>query len=82
MERNMSMTDGMNIIDNALNLALSDLESHGMQGDDAQIALLVRLSNLVPEEVFNVASLLRDDAELMTAMNSSKSASAPAMSEG
>jgi hypothetical protein len=82
MERNMSMTDGMNIIDNALNLALSDLESHGMQGDDAQIALLVRLSNLVPEEVFNVASLLRDDAELMTAMNSSKNASAPAMSEG
>jgi len=78
----MSMTDGMNIIDNALNLALSDLESHGMQGDDAQIALLVRLSNLVPEEVFNVASLLRDDAELMTAMNSSKNASAPAMSEG
>jgi len=78
----MSMTDGMNIIDNALNLALSDLESHGMQGDDAQIALLVRLSNLVPEEVFNVASLLRDDAELLTAMNSSKSASAPAMSEG
>jgi len=78
----MSMTDGMNIIDNALNLALSDLESRGMQGDDAQIALLVRLSNLVPEEVFNVASLLRDDAELMTAMNSSKSASAPAMSEG
>jgi len=78
----MSMTDGMNIIDNALNLALSDLESHGMQGDDAQIALLVRLSNLVPEEVFNVASLLRDDAELVTAMNSSKSASAPAMSEG
>ena len=78
----MSMTDGMNIIDNALNLALSDLESRGMQGDDAQIALLVRLSNLVPEEVFNVASLLRDDAELMTAMNSSKNASAPAMSEG
>ena len=78
----MSTADGMNIIDNALNLALSDLESHGMQGDDAQIALLVRLSNLVPEEVFNVASLLRDDAELMTAMNSSKSASAPAMSEG
>jgi len=78
----MSTADGMNIIDNALNLALSDLESHGMQGDDAQIALLVRLSNLVPEEVFNVASLLRDDAELLTAMNSSKSASAPAMSEG
>ena len=78
----MSMTDGMNIIDNALNLALSDLESHGMQGDDAQIALLVRLSRLVPEDVFNVAILLRDDAELMTAMNSQKGQPALAISEG
>ena len=78
----MSMTDGMNIIDNALNLALSDLESHGMQGDDAQIALLVRLSSLVPEDVFNVAKLLRDDAELMTAMNSQKGQPALAISEG
>ena len=68
----MNMSQGMNIVDNALNLAVSDLENQGMQSDDAQIALLVRLSNLVSVDVFNVASMLRDDAELLTAMNGSK----------
>ena len=71
-EVGMNMSQGMNIVDNALNLAVSDLENQGMQSDDAQIALLVRLSNLVSVDVFNVASMLRDDAELLTAMNGSK----------
>jgi len=70
----MSENKEMNIIDNALNLALSDLENHGMQSDDAQIALLVRLSSLVPEHVFNVANMLRNDEELLTAFNSPKDA--------
>lgn len=77
----MSVTEGMHIVDNALNLALSDLESRGMQSDDAHIALLVRLSSLVPEDVFNVASLLRKDAELLTAMDGSKSPMSSSMSE-
>ena len=77
----MSVTEEINIIDNALNLALGELENHGMQSDDAQIALLVRLSSLVPEEVFNVASLLREDAELLTAMNGSKNTIVSATSE-
>jgi hypothetical protein len=72
MEVGMTTSQGMNIIDNALNLALSDLENHGMQNDDAQIALLVRLSSVVPVDVFNVASMLRDDEELLNAMDSSR----------
>ena len=68
----MTMSQGMNIVDNALNLAVSDLENQGMQSDEAQIALLVRLSSLVSVDVFNVASMLRDDAELLNAMNGSK----------
>jgi len=77
----MSMSEEMNVIDSALNLALGELKNHGMEGDDAQIALLVRLSCLVPEEVFNVASLLREDAELVTAMNGPKSTVTASMSE-
>jgi len=77
----MSVTEGMNIIDSALNLALGDLENHGMNIDDAQIALLVRLSSLVPEDVFNVARLLRDDAELLTAMSSQEGGAVPTISE-
>ena len=69
VEVKMSIADGMNIIDKALNLALNDLEHHGMQTDDAQIALLVRLASVVPEDVFNVASMLRNDADLLTSMN-------------
>jgi len=55
----MSIAHGLNLIDEALNLALSDLEGRGMPKDEAQIALLIRLWNIVPEEVAQIAELLR-----------------------
>jgi len=37
--------------------------------DEAQIALLIRLWNVVPDEVAEVADLLRKDPELSSAIN-------------
>jgi len=65
----MSIAHGLNLIDEALNLALSDLEGRGMPKDEAQIALLIRLWNIVPEEVAQIAELLRKDPELASAIN-------------
>jgi hypothetical protein len=65
----MSIADGLNIVDNALNMALSDLENRGLPRDEAQIALLIRLWNVVPDEVAEVADLLRKDPELSSAIN-------------
>lgn len=65
----MTITDGFNIVDSALMLAVSDLEKRGMPQDEAYVALLIRLWNMVPTEVAEVASMLRDDPELAAAIN-------------
>lgn len=64
----MSLEQGLNIVDNALMLAVKNLESKGMPENEAHIALLVRLWSSVPQEVAEVATMLRDDPELMSAM--------------
>jgi hypothetical protein len=68
-EKNMSLEQGFNIVDNALNLAVSDLEQRGMPKDEAYIALLLRLRNVVSPDVVKVADLLSDDADLNVAIN-------------
>ena len=65
----MSLEQGFTIIDDALNLAVEKLESQGMPEQEAYIALLVRLWSIVPEEVAEVANMLRDDPDLLSAMN-------------
>ena len=65
----MSLEQGFKIVDNALNLAVNDLEERGMPKDEAYIALLLRLRNLVSPDVLQVAELLSDDAELNAALN-------------
>jgi len=65
----MSLEQGLNIIDEALMLAVDSLASKGMPENEAYIALLVRLWSSVPEEVAEVATMLRDDPELMSAMS-------------
>ena len=64
----MSLEQGFNIIDDALNLAVEKLQSQGMPEQDAYIALLVRLWGTVPEEVAEIANMLRDDPDLLSAM--------------
>lgn len=65
----MTVNDGLNIVDNALSLALDDLENRGMPKDDAQIALIIRLMSVVPKEVADIAGLLHNDPEIATAIN-------------
>ena len=65
----MSLQQGFNIVDSALNTAVDILEVRGMPRDDAHIALLIRLKALVPAEVLKVAELLSDDAALDAAIN-------------
>ena len=69
----MSLEQGLNIVDDALMLAVKSLESKGMPENEAHIALLVRLWSCVPEEVAEIATMLRDDPELLTAMSSNTS---------
>ena len=64
----MSLEQGLTIIDDALNLAVEELKSKGMPEQEAYIALLVRLWGSVPEEVAEIANMLRDDPELLSAM--------------
>ena len=64
----MSLEQGFTIIDHALNLAVEELKSKGMAEQEAYIALLVRLWGSVPEEVAEIANMLRDDPELLSAM--------------
>ena len=66
----MSLEQGFTIIDDALNLAVEELKSKGMPEQEAYVALLVRLWSVVPEEVAEIASMLKDDPDLLTAMNS------------
>ena len=66
----MSLEQGLNIIDEALALAVESLETKGVPEQEAHIALLVRLWSVVPDEVAEIAGMLRDDPELLSAMNS------------
>ena len=65
----MSLEQGLNMVDDALTLAVESLESKGMPENEAHIALLVRLWSCVPEEVAEIATMLRDDPELLRAMS-------------
>ena len=65
----MSLEQGFTIIDEALNLAVEKLQSQGMPEQEAYIAMLVRLWSTVPEEVAEIANMLRDDPDLLSAMN-------------
>ena len=65
----MTDTPASQIIDNALSLAVSHLVDKGLPTDEAHIALLVRLWSCVPEEVAEIATMLRDDPDLLTAMS-------------
>ena len=64
----MSLEQGFTIIDEALNLAVEKLHSQGMPEQEAHIALLVRLWGTVPGEVAEIADMLRDDPDLLSAM--------------
>ena len=65
----MSLEKGLNIVDDALNIAIFDLERRGMPKDEAQIALLLRLRSTVSPEVIKVTELLSEDADLNSALN-------------
>ena len=65
----MSLEKGLNIIDDALNLAIFDLERRGMPRDEAQIAMLMRLRTTVSPEILKVTEILSDDDELNAAIN-------------
>ena len=64
----MSLEQGFTIIDDALNLAVEKLQSQGMPEQEAYVALLVRLWSTVPQEVAEIANMLRDDPDLLSAM--------------
>ena len=68
----MSLEKGFSIIDDALNLAISDLERRGISKDEAQIAMLMRLKNSVSPEILQVTEILSDDDELNAAINPEK----------
>ena len=65
----MSLEQGFTIVDDALSLAIEKLQSQGMPEQEAYVALLVRLWSTVPEEVAEIANMLRDDPELLSAMS-------------
>ena len=70
----MSLEQGFNIVDDALALAVKDLEQKGMPSDEAQIALLIRLRAVVEPEILQVAEMLSDDPEVYSAINDDKNA--------
>ena len=75
----MSLEQGFTIIDDALNLAVEQLKSKGMPEQEAHIALIVRLWGTVPEEVAEIANMLRDDPDLLSAMNMGTTPESPAV---
>ena len=77
----MSLEQGVNIVDEALALAVKDLEQKGMPTDEAYIALLIRLRALVSPDVQKVAEMLSEDPELYAAINDDKSASLSSVAE-
>ena len=70
----MSLEQGFNIVDDALALAVKDLEQKGMPSDEARIALLIRLRAVVEPEILQVAEMLSDDPEVYSAINDDKNA--------
>ena len=60
----MALENGMNIVNNALLLAVDDLVEKGLPEDEAYIALLIRLKHMVPAEIQKVADLLSEDDEV------------------
>lgn len=77
----MSLEQGFNIVDEALVLAVKDLEQKGLPTDEAYIALLIRLRALVSPEVQKVAEMLGEDPELYSAINDDKSANLSSVAE-
>ena len=69
----MSLEQGFNIVDEALALAVKELEQKGMPTDEAYIALLIRLRAVVSPDVLKVADMLSEDPEVYSAINSDKS---------
>ena len=69
----MSLEQGFNIVDEALALAVKELEQKGMPIDEANIALLIRLRAVVSPDVLKVADMLSEDPEVYSAINSDKS---------
>jgi hypothetical protein len=71
-ELKMSFEKGLNMIDEALNLAYVDLKRRGMAKDEAQIAMLMRLRTSVSPEILQVTEILSNDDELNAAINPEK----------
>ena len=69
----MSLEQGFNIVDEALALAVKELEQKGMPTDEANIALLIRLRAVVSPDVLKVADMLSEDPDVYSAINSDKS---------
>ena len=77
----MSLEQGFNIVDEALALAVKDLEQKGMPTDEAHIALLIRLRAVVSPDVHKVAEMLSEDPEVYSAINDDKSANLTSVAE-
>ena len=78
----MSLEQGFTIIDDALNIAVEKLQAQGMPEQEAYVALLVRLWSTVPEEVAEIANMLRDDPDLLSAMKVSDMSDPTAIEAG
>ena len=65
----MALENGMNIVNDALLLAVGDLVEKGLPEDEAYIALLIRLKHMVPAEIQKVADLLSEDDEVNGRIN-------------
>ena len=65
----MNKENGFTIVDEALQKATDILQDQGIPRDDAHIALLIRLWNVVPKEVVKIAELLNEDNEIFSRIN-------------
>ena len=65
----MSLEKEFNVVDEAIRVATETLMSHGLPEDEAHVALLVRLSGSVSDEVAEIANMLRNDSDLLQAFN-------------
>ena len=65
----MTGSAGNAIVDQALDLAVEQLMKLGLPKDEAHIALLIRLWDVVPENIVNVAKMLSEDSEVAEAIN-------------
>ena len=74
----MSFESEMHVVDEALKLASNHLAEKGMPEEESHIALLVRLWALVPENVVEVAKILKNDPEIYEVLNGGKSSASPA----